>query len=161
LRKDATQEQRVAGFMRCIEDLVGPGLTLQRVPMEREVVVVRGTLRYTEPLGDREAFPTLHLFRGARRPATGFNGSVGQTTRETLQIVGEVLGRPMVIDGADLGADGPNLVTMYERADLRRTPQRADAALADEILANLAKQTSLQFTRERREVPTWRLTPAN
>ncbi|HEY7088062.1 MAG TPA: hypothetical protein VH518_08235, partial [Tepidisphaeraceae bacterium] len=156
IRDDSKPGDRIAELMRSISELVGAGMVLKQEPMEREVIVVGGKLNYTEALRPKEIAHTVHIFRGATRPKQSWNLSMGQTADEMLQLIGEVIGRPMVIE-ADLGENKPAAIATYQYADFRRALQVPDGKTVDEILANLSKQTSLQFTRERRVVPTWRL----
>jgi RNA polymerase sigma factor (sigma-70 family) len=156
VRDGSAPAKRLDGVMRHLADIVGAGMTLTSEQMEREVIVVRGALKYTEPLKPKELFPTLHLYPGTKRPAQAWNLSVAQKPAEMLQQVGEILARPMIVE-ADL-ADGKAAgIASYKLADFRRSVQIPDGALVDDVLTNLTKQTSLQFSREKRTVPTWRL----
>jgi hypothetical protein len=156
MRDEVPPEKRLDAVVRHLADVVGAGTVLRSEPMEREVIVVNGTLRYTEELKPPNVFPMLHLSRDNVRPPHAFNLSAAQSPVETLQLVGELIGRPMVVE-ADLGKNKGAAVAMYELAAFRRAPLAPGGRMVDDILENLAKQTSLQFKRERRAVPTWRL----
>jgi RNA polymerase sigma factor (sigma-70 family) len=155
VRQDTKPEDLLTALTASMPEVIGPAMVLRNEELEREVIVVRGTLKYTEPLKEPELFPTVYLFSGAVKPRTAFNMSVGQTPNEMLQIVGETMGRPMVVE-AELSGKAA-AVAMHQLADLRRSIGVADGKLVDDLLANLSKQTSLEFKRERRKVPTWRL----
>jgi RNA polymerase sigma factor (sigma-70 family) len=156
IRADSAPEKRFEGVMRSVGDLVGAGTMLRSEEMEREVIVVRGTLKYAEPLKEREGFPTVHLHLGNDRPPRAFNLSVGQTPGEVFQIIGELVNRPMIVE-AEVGNNKAAAVAMYEIADFRRGAATLNDDAIDQIMANLSKQTTLEFKRERRKVPTWRL----
>jgi RNA polymerase sigma factor (sigma-70 family) len=155
VRQDTNPEDLLLPLTASMPEVIGTAMVLRNEEMEREVIVVRGTLKYTEPLKEPEKFPTMYLFRGPVKPRTAFNMSVGQTPGEMLQIVGETVGRPMVVEAELSGKAGA--VAMHQLADLRRSIGIADGKMVDEILTNLSKQTSLEFKSERRKVPTWRL----
>jgi RNA polymerase sigma factor (sigma-70 family) len=150
MRKGVAKHDCLGVFSGIISQVTGQSGKLVEKPIERDAIVVSGKLAVT-PLPDAAARHDqtgpnpVYLFRGDLKSARVFNGMTC-TVAVMLNEMGDRLNRPIVneISGNPSDAMSPQDCLTGE-----------DAAEIDTVLANLAKQTSLQFKQEKRVVPTW------
>lgn len=140
VREKSTQQQRILDVCTAASDILGNGMTLRAEPMEREAIVVTGTYKHATPLTFAEG---------------GRVTIVVVTPRKMLQVLGEMLGRPIVTQ-TDL--DQPDRLRIV--ADNTFNFDLTDTEKVDQVLANISRQTGLGLKRERQIVPTWRLVQA-
>lgn len=148
----------MAGLAKAV---FGSGMSLKSMPTDREVIVASGQMNY-KPLPhavnpDRPSKSMqIFLYRGSDH-LEPTNRSMAQTPTDFVQQLGEMLGRPVVIE-AQMGERRPVMIcTIGDVRDFIRAGDSSDGAVADELLKIASEQTSLQFTRQHRNVPTWRL----
>lgn len=155
IREDAVTGDKVGDVCSALADALGARMVLRQEPMEREVIVVRGKLEMAGAVADAARIslytteipdPSIHI------------GMAGEDPVEPFQFLGELTGKPVVIE-ADLGEKQPLLTHAHPSVDYRKRTDDIPAEDLRKALANLASQTSLQLTVERRTVPTWRLVP--
>ena len=98
----------------------------------------------------------VHIFRG-EPVAYGAGRYAGHTDAITmLQNMGAVLVRPVVLE-TEITSKVAFSWQAHKSANFRSSVEPPDGAIVDEILANVSRQTSLEFKRERRSVLTWRM----
>jgi hypothetical protein len=153
-RADAEPTQVQAAVMAELSKSLGAPMVLQQVQTEREVIVIRGTFQphpiTTQPYPGRGNRIPIVFYRGTTQPArTSFGGG------SFVERVASVCREPVVVEGPfrDHSIDVLLDRSAYMMGAKRGSPQASKEI--DELLANLAKQTSLQFSRERRVVPAW------
>lgn len=161
VRGGAPVEQRMAALATLISRATTrPIAPLVRTPRERDVIVVGGTYAY-RPLASGTTRPQrgqmVHLFVGDLESGRNRGGG-GAGLENAFERVSDLTGYPIVYDTslkarASVSYHHHPSLAAFEEA--RRTADVAPAPLVDELLANLAKQTSLTITRERRTIPIW------
>jgi hypothetical protein len=160
-RTDVPAEQRLAALMKVIAPAAaGQTYELVRRPVERDVIVVSGKFKLQPLPGvpNYEGGPTIHLFVRDGEPASLPSGVGGGTAgiRTVLKQLSDITGYPVVFDSPMAGGVRVNWrqqESVVEMADKRVGP--ADAAEVDALLANVAKQTSLELKRGKRVVEMW------
>jgi hypothetical protein len=155
-RQNADSAQLRAALLEELSRATNSTLTLEQKPAQREAIIVSGTLSLhpltTQPAGARR--PVVLLYRGTPgKPQEWF-----QMGPDLINMLASICQREVIVEGAarpvnfDIRVDR-NVFGLRAPAG---TPE--EAKQTDELLANLARQTSLIFTREKRELPTWVLT---
>jgi RNA polymerase sigma factor (sigma-70 family) len=161
VRTSAPVAERMAAFTQMLSQELRRTYRAELRQLEREVIVVTGTYTY-RPTPDVEREPgradTVHFYIGTpQKKPDGFGGSGGYF-RAVLAHLEDLTGRGVVVDAKLPPRGGPasykdhSSVKPFHRNDM-------DAASLDLLLANLAKQTSFEFRREKRVLPTWVITP--
>jgi RNA polymerase sigma factor (sigma-70 family) len=162
MREGAPVADRMAALTQALSQEMGRTYRSEVRQLEREVIVVRGTYAY-HPLpnviqerrggGGGGSGETIHFYIGQpQKQPTGMNGS-GGAFAGIFGHLGLLAARQIIVE-TTLPSRGPGSykahasMQPFYRKDM-------DPAALDELLANVAKQTSLQFRRERRVVPTW------
>ena len=159
-RAASTTDQRMAALAQALASITGKPLELVRAPREREVVVVSGKFKYQPLPGMRERAKgerTIHLFLGKPNldDPEGVGGGGG--LRHALEEVSDVSGYGIVYEtGVDNVAgvrwrQHDSFLVEEETRGEKPMPEEK----MDELLGNLAKQTSLDLKRERRTVEMW------
>jgi len=159
-RSSSSLQERLPALMQVIAPIVGRRIELVRRPVERDVIIVSGKFKL-QPLADAPSYegrPTIHLFVRAGEPASLPSGVGGGTAaiRTILDEVGDITGYPIVYDnplGSGLRVNWRQQESVVEMQEKRIGP--ADAAEVDALLANVAKQTSLELKRGRRTIEMW------
>jgi RNA polymerase sigma factor (sigma-70 family) len=173
-RDGTTSDQRMAAFGQYISARLTKPYTVTRQPLERDVIVVAGkfefreleefaaTTRPTTAPARRPRTPTLHLFAERMNDDRDGSGGGGGGVRNALERVGDVTGYPLVYD-TPLDAAANQFNYRHHRSFLQLEQDRGDKLApqdkVDQLLANVAKQTSLTITRERRTIPIWVVKP--
>jgi hypothetical protein len=158
-RLGSTPQQRMAAIGALIgKQLQQPDGKLMQQAMERDAIVVSGSYAF-QPLAqadhphDTSAPPPIYLFRGDSRPGKSRGGGKGDLT-EFCNHLAATCDRPVVIE-----TSLPAGVTVHWQNCLYFTVRPGDIGMGDadvdSVIANVAKQTSLQIKREKRTVPTW------
>jgi len=159
MREGAPVADRMAAFTQALSQEMGRTYRSEVRQVEREVIVVRGTYAYhalPDVIQERRGNgggQTIHFYIGQpQKQPTGMNGS-GGAFAGIFGHLGLLTARQIVVE-TTLPSRGPGSykahasMQPFYRKDM-------DPATMDELLANVAKQTSLEFKRERRTVPTW------
>jgi RNA polymerase sigma factor (sigma-70 family) len=160
IRADATEAEKIADLARIISEVIDRPVKLVREPRERDTIVARGKFRYSPFANARDsdrAF-AIRLYVGANPNQRVTGAMIWQNQSEMLQALGEVIATPLVNESQL--PDGPSKAAIFETTDsgdLKRPDPAPSSAAVDSLLANVAKQTGLSFTRERRVLPTWKL----
>ena len=155
VRRGADPEQLRAAVLAELSKAVGATVTMERQEVERDAIVIRGKLQVhpvtTQPSRSGRRVPVVLLYRGATVPKETFYGGGNLVDR----LAG--LCRMPVVEETRIPPQSMELL-MDRSAFIsaaRGSPEQTQAI--GELLDNLAKQTSLQFNRERRVLPQWTL----
>lgn len=154
-RLNSTVENRMKALESIVRDGTGRAVHFERRPVEREVVVVRGSYEFHSETEARR--PTaINIYADTLDAESGAGGGSG-TVSEFLEWAGECILLP-VID--ETGSPKPDHVEWANNRSSRlvEIPEGERSQKADMVLANLAKQTSLTYTRERRTIDVWFVT---
>jgi hypothetical protein len=142
VREGTTVEARLDAFQRAVRKELGQSIRCERRRVTREVVVVSGRYSPRPVSKDR---PELHVSADNRDLDSEIDG--GEATFDELLIcLSQNTGIRFVADATPAG--GAKLRWMQHDSSLER------GRLA-ELLANLSRQTSLEFRRENRPVDVW------
>jgi RNA polymerase sigma factor (sigma-70 family) len=148
----ATVDQRVAAVAALWREQTGHKLAIREARRERDVLVVHGTLKPTGPV-DASGRPIVELGIGQRLadgdPRMYVERLVSVRMGEVYDQLEDWFDMP-VIDEA--GFELSRVMLKRWTGDLKRKPY---SEWADTTLGALAKQTGLQFEREKREVGFW------
>jgi hypothetical protein len=144
--------EKVAALLPELSEVIGDAKTLKQQPIEREVIVARGSLNAElMKLRPNDNVNAICFLGGEAK-----GHSIAQDAREMLQRLGEVAGRPVVVE-ANLGPPEPFDILMDGAEKLRLETEIIDTNLCDQILRVVSEQTGMQLTRETRTIPTWGL----
>jgi hypothetical protein len=164
-RAGASNAQLTEGLSKVFRQRLGMVGSLVQKPIERDVIVASGTFAFaplpttttttpTTPTVGQSSEPAIRFFRGKRSPG-GKNYGVSHGTDGTFLPHIAMLTDVPVVNEAKFPPRAA-ITWCYEDSVYLRAPGAArDIAAEDEMLANLTRQTGLQFRRERRVVPTW------
>jgi len=158
--ESARPADRLTALISEAPDIFGAGMTFQQTQIERDVIVGRGQFKFT-PLANAtdQNRDALHVFRGETVDKTRYTAP--GLPPEAFQWLGAMLARPLILE-ADIGQPQGSRsayirLEIAESAYFFDTPNTPDDQTVDAILANVAKQTNLQFTHERRMTTVWKL----
>jgi hypothetical protein len=162
VRADTPVEERLSALERILEAELGRRIRFVRQRVEREVIVVRG--RYERQyLEGQEDTDLIYLFAGASPDETMILGrGAHESIAELLDRVGNRFNRPVILETQ--GLDGVSTwyqpcvsyATWVRRKGESNEPFPIDGEeKLDPVLANLTRQTSLEFSRETRPFDMW------
>jgi RNA polymerase sigma factor (sigma-70 family) len=169
VRDGATREQKAAEVAKAIRAAAGQAMQLQSRTAEREVIVVRGHFAFHE-IADSSTTHSVTAASGGgngrRKKVFVFRGKLDPHQRPgewggsgglpyALKMIGSFLDMPVIIETS---SDAPIEYRIKASAHVTKEHKLSPDQI-DEVLANLAKQTSLEFHREQRVLPVWELTP--
>jgi hypothetical protein len=153
VRDGATREQILADIERILGEVTGGKVKVQRIKLEKDVIVARGTYKQkllTEPAPPREP-KDVHLFVNNVDPQEGAGGGVG-TLDQFLRRVAQVAGMK-VINEAEPHKGKVSWTNNHDADDAQKSSDQREL-----LLKHVAEQTSLDFRIERRTVDAWRVT---
>ena len=161
-RAGTSRDERMNDFCREVASIIGNDMVLKLEPLDRETIVVSGKIDFARAKARRPDEMGNQVSFVEQDPPEESHYTVGQTPREMLQILGEMTGRPVVVEaGTEVDQEKqPFFISTFASGDFSRRAEAPDGALIDPILARVAAQTGLTLNRERRTVPTWRLVNA-
>ena len=157
IKDPITMDEKVAGFVAMLRQDLKRDFTLEQKDVERDVIVVSGKFVYTHPTtATTQRAGRIVVYRGNKPRVGGWRARGPDSFVRMLQ---NITFTPVVVEGQLGGTTQPWEMdqSAYVRTGGSRT---ADVQQVDEILANVAAQTQLQFRRERRMVKTWVLSDA-
>jgi hypothetical protein len=160
VRADAPAEKIVADLERILNRDFSAKVRLRFVETPLEVFVARGRYKHTALEGQRAVDETqltdriaradiVHIFGEQFNPNSGAGGGLGHFN-EFCSWLGEWIGAPVVSDLEQ--PPGGEISWRLHNPSPYTDEQRAKAHDAKLVLANVAKQTGLEFVREKRPV---------
>ncbi|MFA6240128.1 MAG: carboxypeptidase regulatory-like domain-containing protein [Candidatus Hydrogenedentales bacterium] len=155
MRLDSPIESRLKALESIVAEGAGRKIHFERKAVEREVVVVRGSYSFHSETSAHNP-DAINIFADTLDPNEGAGGGSG-TLVEFLAWTGNRINMPVIDETSDTKALQVEWANNRSSA-LKKVPGEERNAKIDLVLANLAKQTSLQFTRERRTIDVWFVT---
>jgi hypothetical protein len=165
VRANTSMEQRVSALERVLERELERSIRCVRKSVEREVIVVRGRYERRPLEGRARTDPVYLLAETDPCEARILGPSTQASVAELLHRVGERFNRPIIVETQGLDEVSVQFVLCMsyllsgkkEPVDGGPFPIPLGANL-DPVLANLARQTSLEFSRQMRSFDTWLVT---
>jgi len=155
VREGVRREALLRRLAEIVRDGTDRSIRFELRPVERNVVVVRGTYK-ARPLTGIAMYDdrAVHIVADELDPDESAGGGTG-TLVEFLRWVGNRL-NCWVVNETDSPADMEIVWANHRSSKLRKLPEGDEkAAKLAQVLANLSRQTSLKFTPERRKVAIW------
>ena len=153
VRSGATEQEKVASLLTILQHDLDPSITIKKQQVEREVIVVRGKFQYQRH-ADASGTNQVILYSDPYVADTGGGGGAG-TLASFLTTMGNCAGM-QVVDEVD--ATRPEMVSWHtlESCWLSQRPKAPDRSIKlDSLLKNVAAQTGLVLTREKRKADVW------
>jgi hypothetical protein len=154
VRENASTEALLGALEGILRDELHQPVRFERREVERDVIVVSGRYQY-RPLPGTPDKPWIYLcVEDVPDPHMGGGGS--GTLAKMWTWLGNRTGRRIVDESqspADLEVHWEDRLARHVSQLTQNTDE--GAAKLERILANLCRQTSLEFHHERRPVPVW------
>lgn len=154
VRDGATREQVLADIERILADVTNGQIKVQKVQVEKDVIVARGTYKQkpiTEPAPPPREPKDVHLFVNTLDPQEGAGGGVG-TLAVFLKRLAEVAGMK-VVNEATPHRGNVSWTNNHDADDAQKSSEQREL-----LLKHVSEQTSLEFRIERRTLDAWRVT---
>jgi hypothetical protein len=162
VRTDTPVDQGLGKLESILKRELGRRIRFLRQPAKREVIVVRGRYK-RQYLKGYEGDQRVYLFAGdvpGGRLSGGGRGSIAKI----LDVLGDRFKLPIVLEAQGLSDEILLYQKFLPRLAVKKpgskefVPVPGDEEKLESALANLTKQTSLEFTRETRPFNTWFVT---
>ncbi len=155
IRSGATEQEKVAGLLTILRHDVDPSITIKKQQVEREVIVARGKFQY-QPHADASGTNQVILFTDPYVAETGGGGGAG-TLAFFLTTMGNCAG-VQVVDEVDSAR--PEMVSWHTLESCwlsqhSKAKAQDRSKNLDSLLKNVAAQTGLVLTREKRKADVW------
>ncbi len=151
----STPQERLAALQAILRTELGTSLTFARLEPEQEVIVTRGQFKF-QPLPDDPEDTFVRLYLGSPPPPPRPGGPNMNTLGELLSWLSNREGILIINESEN---PGTKPLLWQSHLPLRQTkpgqPRHEVDPDLDQILAVITKQTSFQFERVVRKVPTW------
>jgi hypothetical protein len=157
VRVDTTIEERMDALEQLLAEEVGKNIKFEKRIVNRNVIVASGTYEFHQSSGTYNN-KSLHLYSDRLDPDEGAGGGTAHTVADLITALGDQVGIP-VINETNANKE-INIPYGHHRSSyLRRVKDKAEKMKKlDILLANLTKQTELQFRIERQPVEIWFVT---
>ena len=149
VRKDASKASRLAALEQILLEQLERPIRFEKRRVQREVVVVTGQFKFARLARVRDS-GAVHIYSETLDDHTG--GGSGNID-ELLRWVGNRLNLRLISEVEPVAIDRMSWSEHDDSYYLRMADRREE--LTDRVLANLARQTSLKFNRQRRDVDVW------
>ncbi len=161
VRHGAETETILKELARILHDELNCDVQFTNADMEREVIVASGTYAFT-PFPDVKGNEEIHVFADVFDPNSGGQTLSGTMTRDFLENLEKQAGQ-RIVNETTPSTDILKPVHFYPMQSLNEARVKAVTEkdgkdlerLRGLLLANVAKQTGIRFTIERRSVPVW------
>ncbi|HUT31041.1 MAG TPA: zf-HC2 domain-containing protein [Sedimentisphaerales bacterium] len=155
VRKGASKEQKLRTFEKVVQDYTKRPIRFEKQPLERDVIVARGKFQF-KPMHGTHDDSWIHVFSDKLDPDERGGGTSGSTLDRFLNQRLAAQLNQQVVNLAQPSEDEVHTYGTHMSAYLCKMPDgpERDAKLKL-LLENLARQTSLVFTEERRTVDVW------
>ena len=153
VREGADREAILADVQRALAEATDGRIQIEPARIEKDVVVARGRYAFKSWPGAPRDPDDIHIFTDKIDLESGSGGGT-DSLAGFLRHVGDTIGQK-VIDETE-----PHEGDVEWRNNMSAHDATKTSAQRDQLLNNLAAQTSLKFTVERREVDVWRVTDA-
>ena len=153
IRADVGREELLKALEPVILKATGRKIHFTKQSVERDVIVSHGTAK------DLTWQTPVQIY--AEKPNGRGGGQGGGTLQQLLSLMGDQLGLNIVNEAKTAQPEPPDTVTFdwkyFPDANYSKMGNRRDE-LTDKVLKNVADQTGLTFTREKRFVDVWVVT---
>jgi len=155
VRESASREARLRELQRILIGEIGRPIRFDPKDVERDVIIVRGEYRFRPLTGiATHSSDGVHIYADQLDPNEGAGGGT-DSLDGFLRHVGSWLNK-WVINETNSASDTEVVWFNHNSSSLHRTaPGPAKDATINQVLQNLARQTSLTFTQERQGVRVW------
>ncbi len=156
VRKGSSKQQQLRALERIVQSYTKRPIRFERRQIEREVIVARGKFQF-KPLSGTFDDSWIHVFSDKLDPDERGGGTLHSSLDRFLnqRLAVTQLNQQVV----NLTESSDNVVHNYGThmsAYLGKIPDGSERdAKLDLLLGNLARQTSITFTKERRKVDVW------
>ena len=147
VRYEAPMAEKVRALESILKSSLGRTIKIERRPTEREVIVARGVFSHKPVAAAKQRPSHIHLYSDTRLDEGLWGGGGGGTFSQMLESVSNFINRPVI----DESTSKPQRGITWSSYNQMKSPDKYEEAL-EQFLKNLAAQTSLTFTREKREV---------
>lgn len=156
VRKGSSKEQQLKDFEQVVREYTDRRIRFQKHRIERDAIVARGKFHF-KPLSGTYDDTRIHVFSDKLDPdERGGGSSASLLDRFLTQRLAVTQLNQQVINLTEWSDDVVHSFGTHMSAHLGRLPQGAEKdAKIGLLLKNLAQQTSLTFTRERRKIDVW------
>ena len=162
IRPSASLEQKMDAMEKILERELGRRIRFVHKDVEREVIVVRGRYEKRALEGHAVTEP-IHLIAGGTPEQATIRDH--ESLARVLNRVANRFNRPMILEaqGLDQISVDYQMWLSYDTWPARKLDPNDPFPIHGEeklnpVLANLAKQTSLEFSREKRPFTMWLIT---
>jgi len=153
-RPSAKREDLLAALQRILNDELKMRVRFVPDEVERDIFVATGRFNL-RPLGSEYGKFDIQLYVEAPDPPDNIRGGGGGGNLDRfLNYVGRYA-RVRIVNRADAAQVGQ--ITWRQHSSTKSGRLRADPALFQRLLDNIAKQTSLEFAKERQWEKVWRV----
>jgi hypothetical protein len=154
VRKGSSKEARLAAFEKIVREYTGRTIAFRESRVEREVVVARGVFHF-QPLPGAYNSSWIHVYSDRLDPDTRGGGGSGSLAH-FIRNLGDININQQVIDETQGNRDLQVHYGWHESGYVRQiTDEKERAVKLRMVLDNLARQTGLTFTIERRIIVVW------
>lgn len=157
VRTATTIEERMKALQQLLVEELGRQINFEKRTVEKNVIVASGQFKF-HPLSGTYNDSLLHLYSDKLDPDESSGGGTADSVAELLAEIGDNVGMP-VINETETYEEMRIPFGSHGSCSLERIKDDVEKARKlDMLLANLTKQTELQFTVERRPVEVWFVT---
>ena len=157
IRDEVSQKVKLKALEELLAEELDRYIQFEKRIVEREVIVATGRFRF-HPLPAADNPNRVYMFSDKFEPNAGGGGGTAESVAEFLGVLGNRVGVP-VIDETEASKE-MNIVYDHHRSAYlsKLTNIEEKAKKLEMLLANLTKQTELQFRIEKRPVEVWFIT---
>jgi hypothetical protein len=160
IRKGSSREQLMKAFETSVRECTQRPITSRRQEIRRDVIVARGRFSF-KPLANSYDDSWIHVFSDELDPDERGGGGTGSLD-EFLRNLGDVPLNQQVIDETQGPKDIKVKYGWHYSGYIRKLKDDHErAAKLRMVLDNLARQTGLELTIERRTVSVWQVVDEN
>ncbi|KPL23602.1 MAG: hypothetical protein AMJ75_05735, partial [Phycisphaerae bacterium SM1_79] len=157
IRDEVSQKIKLKALEQLIDEELGRTIQFEKRTVERQVIVVTGNFKFHPPSETYE-HKSVHLYSDELDPDEGSGGGTADSVNDFILRLGSLVDMPV----ADHTESSKKILVPYRHhrsSYLRRIKDKAEkAGKLQMLLANLTKQTELQFRIEKRPVEVWFIT---
>lgn len=157
IRDEVTQKVKLKALEQLIAEELSRTIQFEKRTVERRVIVATGSFKF-HPLPAADNSNRVYMFSDKFEPNAGGGGGTAESVAEFLGTLGNRVGVP-VIDETEAPRE-MNIVYNHHRSAYlsKLTNIEEKAKKLQMLLANLTKQTELQFRIQKRPVEVWFIT---
>ncbi len=157
IRDEVTQKVKLKALEQLIAEELSRTIQFEKRTVERQVIVATGSFKFHPPSETYE-HKSVHLYADELDPDEGSGGGTADSVNDFILRLGSLVDMP-VVDHTESSKKIKVPYRHHRSSYLRRIKDKAEKASKLEILlANLTKQTELQFRIEKRPVEVWFIT---